>query len=187
LPLPFWKDNKHLFPAIASIAQDILSIPASGAGVERLCNTARDICHYRRGGLNSTTIQELMMFLCTLRFDIQEEGLTFLKEYFSLGEIEAAKEEREDTSNQFELDPISDNEEDGRQEEDDHTQDPILSGDEIFDPNPTHLRVGFGSGYGLCGLWRGLTVSDLCPQTLRRFLGFGALIGTVLVPRIAHI
>ena len=57
------------------------------------------------------------MFLCTSRFDLQEEGFTFLKEYFSLDEIEAAKEESEDTPDQFELDPISDNEEEGIQEE----------------------------------------------------------------------
>jgi hypothetical protein len=52
-----------------------------------------------------------MMFLCTSNFDLQEEGFTFLKEFFSIDEIEAAKEEREDSSNQFELDPISDTEE----------------------------------------------------------------------------
>lgn len=57
------------------------------------------------------------MFLCTSRFDLQEEGLSFLKEFFSIDEIEAAKEEREDTPDQFELDPISDNEEEETQEE----------------------------------------------------------------------
>lgn len=57
------------------------------------------------------------MFLCTSRFDLQEEGLSFLKEFFSLDEIEAAKEEKEDTPDQFELDPISDNEEEETQEE----------------------------------------------------------------------
>lgn len=51
------------------------------------------------------------MFLCTSNFDLQEEGFTFLKEFFSIDEIEAAKEEREDTSSQFELGPISDTEE----------------------------------------------------------------------------
>jgi len=40
-----------------------------------------------------------MMFLCTSRFDLQEESFTFLKEFFSLDEIEAAKEEREDIPN----------------------------------------------------------------------------------------
>ena len=52
------------------------------------------------------------MFLCTSNFDLQEEGFTFLKEFFSINEIKAVKEEREDSSSQFELDPISDTEED---------------------------------------------------------------------------
>ncbi|KAA8646761.1 uncharacterized protein ATNIH1004_005436 [Aspergillus tanneri] len=35
-PLQFWRDNEYRFPAIAALARDILSIPATGAGVERL-------------------------------------------------------------------------------------------------------------------------------------------------------
>ena len=48
-PLTFWKEHQARFPAIAALARDTLSFPATGAGVERLFNTARDICHYRRG------------------------------------------------------------------------------------------------------------------------------------------
>jgi len=33
-PLNFWRDHEHEFPILASAAQDILSIPATGAGVE---------------------------------------------------------------------------------------------------------------------------------------------------------
>jgi hypothetical protein len=51
---------------------DVLSIHA-GASVERLFNAARDIYHYRRGRLNAITIQELMMYLCTSKFDDKEE------------------------------------------------------------------------------------------------------------------
>jgi len=71
------------------------------------------------------------MFLCTLRFDLQEEGLTFLMEFFSLDEIEAAKEEREDRPDQIELDLISDHEEEGTQEEDNEAQQTVSSGDEL--------------------------------------------------------
>jgi hypothetical protein len=46
-PRLFWKQNEHEYPVLARIARDILSIPVSGAGVERLFNSARDICHYR--------------------------------------------------------------------------------------------------------------------------------------------
>lgn len=62
----------------------------------RLFNTAGNICHYSRGRLSAISIQELMMFLYGSRFDV-EEPLTFVKEFYSRDEIEAAKEEREDT------------------------------------------------------------------------------------------
>ncbi|KAJ5742626.1 uncharacterized protein N7511_011358 [Penicillium nucicola] len=72
-PRIFWKEHQHEFPALASLARDALSIPATGAGVERLFNSARDICHYRRGSLTPTTIQGLMLFMCTSRFDFEDE------------------------------------------------------------------------------------------------------------------
>jgi hypothetical protein len=89
----------------------VLSFPATGAGVERLFNTARDICHYRRGRIKSHTIEDLMMFLCTSRFDMEEQEAKLLKEFFSYEEIEAAKEERDDKLNHIEIEPISDTEE----------------------------------------------------------------------------
>ncbi|KAG0158397.1 hypothetical protein PDIDSM_5911 [Penicillium digitatum] len=83
-PLTFWKEHQARFPAIAALARDTLSFPATGAGVERLFNTARDICHYRRGRM---------------------------KKIFSQDELEAAKEEREEKLSEIEVDPISDTEE----------------------------------------------------------------------------
>ena len=71
------------------------------------------------------------MFLCTSRFDLQEESFTFLKEFFSLDEIKAAKEEKEDMPNEIELDLISDNEEEGTQEEGNEAQQPVSSSDEL--------------------------------------------------------
>ncbi|CAG8425270.1 unnamed protein product [Penicillium salamii] len=41
--------TQYLDGTIATLARDVLTIPATSAGVERLFNTARDICHYRRG------------------------------------------------------------------------------------------------------------------------------------------
>lgn len=55
-PCHFWKQHEAQFPTLAALARDIFSIPATGAGVERLFSSARDICHYRRGSLNTTTI-----------------------------------------------------------------------------------------------------------------------------------
>ncbi|KAF3394527.1 hypothetical protein F1880_004639, partial [Penicillium rolfsii] len=52
---------KHEFPVLASLARDIMSIPATRAGVERLFNSARDICYYRRGSLKPKTIRDIML------------------------------------------------------------------------------------------------------------------------------
>ena len=89
----------------------MLSIPATGAGVERLFNSARDICHYRRGSLNATTIQDLIIFMCTSKFDIEEKQLALISEFLSDEDKEQASEER-DTPFLEDLDPISDTEED---------------------------------------------------------------------------
>ena len=43
------------------MAKDVLSIPGSGAGVERLFNQGRDIASYRRGRLQAKTIETLMI------------------------------------------------------------------------------------------------------------------------------
>jgi hAT family C-terminal dimerisation region len=105
----FWRDHQHLFPALANLARDILSIPATGAGVERLFNSARDICHYRRGSLKPSTIQDLMMFMCTSRFEIEDSHRALINEYLSSEERQASQEEKDISIQQFE--PISDNEE----------------------------------------------------------------------------
>ncbi|KGO49341.1 hypothetical protein PEX2_052280 [Penicillium expansum] len=110
-PRIFWKEHQHKFPALASLARDVLSIPATGAGVERLFNSARDICHYRRGSLNPTTIQDLMIFMCTSRLDFEDEHRAMSNEYLSCEEIQAASEERDTQASGF--DPISDDEEGG--------------------------------------------------------------------------
>ncbi|KAJ5368485.1 uncharacterized protein N7496_008245 [Penicillium cataractarum] len=55
-PCDFWREHEHQYPTLVSIVRDIFTIPASGAGVERLFNSARDVCHYRRGRLNETAI-----------------------------------------------------------------------------------------------------------------------------------
>jgi coenzyme F420-reducing hydrogenase delta subunit len=67
-PRVFWKEHEHEYPVLARLARDILSIPASGAGVERLFNCARDICHYRRGNLRAETIKELMLHQFSSKF-----------------------------------------------------------------------------------------------------------------------
>jgi hypothetical protein len=79
--------------------------------VERLFNTARDVCHYRQGRIKSQTIEELMMFLCTSRFDIEEQEAKLLEKFFSYKEMESTKEEKDEKLDEIEIDPISDTEE----------------------------------------------------------------------------
>jgi hypothetical protein len=51
------------------------------------------------------------MFLCTSRFDIEEQEARLPKEFFSYVEIEAAKEEKDKKLNEIEVDPISETKE----------------------------------------------------------------------------
>ncbi len=55
------------------MARDFLAIPASGVGVERLFNSARDVCHYRRGRLLPETIHAIMIQMCTDCFNLKQE------------------------------------------------------------------------------------------------------------------
>jgi CRISPR/Cas system CSM-associated protein Csm2 small subunit len=86
-PLSFWRENQSRFLAITTLARDILVILATGSSVERLFNTTRDICYYRRGRIKSKTIKELMLYLCTLRFKLEMQESKDLKEFFSSNKI----------------------------------------------------------------------------------------------------
>ncbi|EED22697.1 hypothetical protein TSTA_061850 [Talaromyces stipitatus ATCC 10500] len=99
------------------LGADILTTPASGSGVERLFNSARNICHYRRGSLKPHTIKELMLFMCTTKFNLESEELSLMDEYLTTQEIQRAREERdaqralEAQNTKYDFDPISDSEE----------------------------------------------------------------------------
>ncbi|KAJ5264818.1 hypothetical protein N7505_007611 [Penicillium chrysogenum] len=71
-PRAFWGEHEHEFPVLANVARDVFSIPASGAGAERLFNCARDICFYRRSRLRPETIRELMLHRCTSKFELEQ-------------------------------------------------------------------------------------------------------------------
>lgn len=117
-PRVFWKDHQHELPILASLARDVLSTPASGASVKRLFNSARDICHFRRGSLKPKTIQDLIMMMCTTRFDVKSEELAFIDEYLSTQEIHARKEEQETQKKKEEMfDLISDDDKEEEEEE----------------------------------------------------------------------
>ncbi|KAJ6105315.1 hypothetical protein N7523_010125 [Penicillium sp. IBT 18751x] len=112
-PLSFWKENQFRFPAIALLARDYLAIPATGAGVERLFNTARDICHYRRGSLKSRTIEELMLYLCTSRFDLEIQVQKEFEQFFGSDDTQILIEENVKKPKDVDTDEISDTEEQG--------------------------------------------------------------------------
>lgn len=61
------------------MARGLLSVPATGAEVERLFNSARYICHYRPGYLNESTMQYLMMFMCSEKFILDSQQLSNLE------------------------------------------------------------------------------------------------------------
>lgn len=105
----FWKDHQHQFPALANLECAVLSIPATGAGVERLFNSARDVCHYRRGSLKPSTIHDLMMFMWTSKFEIEEGQRALINEYLLHEEVQANQEAK--NLNTSYLQPITDNEE----------------------------------------------------------------------------
>ena len=71
--LEFWKRAEGTFPIIAEMAREFLAIPASGVGVERLFNQARDICTYRRHRLKLETLRLLVILMCIDSFNLKEE------------------------------------------------------------------------------------------------------------------
>lgn len=49
------------YPTVAKMARDILAVPSSAVGVERMFNSGRDTCTYRRGNLLGQTVKEIMI------------------------------------------------------------------------------------------------------------------------------
>lgn len=116
-PRVFWKEHEHEYPVLAKMARDILSIPASGAGVERLFNCARDICHYRRGQLKPDTIKDLMLHQFSSRFELEQSQMELIKEYLSAGEAAMLDQTRTPILSLDNLEPISDNEDEDCQQD----------------------------------------------------------------------
>ena len=61
--------------------------------------------------MKSGTIKELMIFLCASRFDLEAQEAWELEAFFTVDEIEALKEQKEDKSDDIEVLLISDTEE----------------------------------------------------------------------------
>ncbi|KAJ5658068.1 uncharacterized protein N7484_001717 [Penicillium longicatenatum] len=122
-PCTYWRDQQRQFPTLARLARDVFSIPATGAGVERLFNSARDICHYRRGSLSPSTIQALMLFRCTSNFEVEQDELNLYKQVYTREELDEIEERREASFLKVDgINPISDDEEEDLPS---HSQRPI--------------------------------------------------------------
>lgn len=63
--------------------------------------------------MKSETIEELMLFLCTSRFDLELQEAKEIQRFFSLNELEALKEEKDidEKPDDIEIEDISDTEE----------------------------------------------------------------------------
>lgn len=95
---------------LSRLARDLLSVPATGAGVERLFNSARDICHYRRGSLHEGTIQDLMMYMCSEKFTLEGQQLICLEKPLESDSQEAAEEDEALRAIEEDAAPISEDE-----------------------------------------------------------------------------
>ena len=104
-PCAYWKDHQHEWPVLTRLARDLLTIPATGAGTERLFTVAQEICHAHGEYLDESTIQDLVMYAYS------EESETG-KQLISRGERnKASNEEWEEFETEAERsEPISEDE-----------------------------------------------------------------------------
>ncbi|CAG7970169.1 unnamed protein product [Penicillium salamii] len=56
------EDHQRKWPVLARLTQDLLSIPTTKAGTERLFTIAQNICHSRKRPLNESTMRDLVMY-----------------------------------------------------------------------------------------------------------------------------
>jgi len=59
--LAWWSQNEAIYPNLARVARDILAVPISQVGVERVFNIARDVLGDRRHKLSSQVIRQIMI------------------------------------------------------------------------------------------------------------------------------
>lgn len=59
--LETWALIAPSYPVVSKMARDILAVPCSAVGVERMFNSGRDVCTYRRGNLLSESVKEIML------------------------------------------------------------------------------------------------------------------------------
>lgn len=63
-PALYWKEHEKKYPALAEVAKEVLSVPASSAPVERLFSVAGKVFTPERCRLTDTRFEQLMFIRC---------------------------------------------------------------------------------------------------------------------------
>ena len=124
------------------MARDFLAVAASGVGVERLFNSARDICSYRRSRLDGGTIQKLMLQMTTDRFLVKSEYRRMQEDNDEQDFVDEMFEH--DSEDSTVCNYISDKGEDDNDAEDDNNAEDVEDDGGVEDdettPKANHLR-----------------------------------------------
>ncbi|KAJ5810985.1 hypothetical protein N7447_010501 [Penicillium robsamsonii] len=88
----YWKEHEREFPVLSRLARDLLSVPATGAGVERLFNN-------------------LMMYMCREKFTLEGQQSSLMEKPMESKSQEALEEDEALKANKEDVAPISDDEE----------------------------------------------------------------------------
>jgi len=75
--LSFWRQYKQTFPLIASVARDILAIPASNTSVERQFSTCKNTVTDKRTKLGSEKLNKLIFL---------KKNMSIFKENFAVSD-----------------------------------------------------------------------------------------------------
>jgi hypothetical protein len=91
--------------------RDIFAISAFGIDIERLFNSSRDICYYRRGRLNSDIIRLFIIKLYITRFELKNDWKVIKTTINSISEnIDFSDKEESDGEKDIDFLYISDDE-----------------------------------------------------------------------------
>ena len=96
LLLDFWKMQQADFPGLLYIVQDVLCTPAAGVGTERVFNSTRDICYFRRVQMLPVTICILTIVYYFEVFHPTAEQEAILEDSAGLAEMTTAQLKEEE-------------------------------------------------------------------------------------------
>jgi hypothetical protein len=71
-PLHWWKANENRYPVLASMARDILAIPASSAEPERVHSGARTVLNWNQSRMGPESIEASVTVKCYSSYNSQE-------------------------------------------------------------------------------------------------------------------